>query len=191
MSEQELYDEVAGNPVPSKEVNLTTIRDKAKELRDFYLQKADLENQLREANERIVHVERHELIDMFNSAGISSVTVDPDGNHPAFIAERSTVYGAKIPDEKRIEALQWFDQQGHGDLVKSVITIQFGMQEHEKRLEAMKLLDAHGIEYYTNESVHHMTLKAFVKGELKKNHVIPMDLLGAYMFDQVIIKQGG
>ena len=85
---KELLDEIAVHPVPEKEVSLTTIREKATELRDFYLQKADLENQLRETNERIVHVERHELIDMFNSAGISSVTVDPDGNHPAFIAER-------------------------------------------------------------------------------------------------------
>jgi hypothetical protein len=188
MSEQEVLNAMAEEPVPQKETDLTVIRRKAVELRDFYLQKADLENQLRETNEKIVHVERHELTDMFNFANISSITVDAIDNHPAFIAERTTVYGAKIPDEHRIEALEWFDQQGHGDLVKSVITIQFGMQEHERRLAVMKLLDAAGVEYYTNESVHHMTLKAFVKGELKKNHVIPMDLLGAYVFDEVKIK---
>jgi hypothetical protein len=188
MSEQELLDEIAANPVPPKEVNLTTIREKAKELRDYYLQKADLESQIKELGTKITNVERHELIDMFDSAGISSVTVDPDGNHPAFIAERTTVYGGKIPEERRMEALNWFEAAGHGDLVKSVITIQFGMQEHEERLHVMKLLSDNHIEYYTNESVHHMTLKAFVKGELRAGHVIPMDLLGAYMFDEVKIK---
>jgi hypothetical protein len=188
MSEQELLDEIAANPVPDKEVNLTTIREKATELRDHYLHKADLENQLKEIGEKIQHVERHELIDLFDSAGISSVTVDPDGNHPAFVASRTTVYGGKIPEERRIEALNWFAQTGHGDLVKSVITIQFGMHEWKEKMRVMEILGTNHIEYYTNEFVHHMTLKAFVKGELQKGHVIPMDLLGAYVFDEVKIK---
>jgi hypothetical protein len=188
MSEQEILEAIAENPLPEKEVNLTIIREKAKELRDFYLQKTDLENQLKEIGNKITHVERHELIDMFDNAHISSITVDPDGNHPAFIAERTTTYGGKIPEERRIEALNWFEAAGHGDLVKSVITIQFGMQEHEERLRVMKLLSEHSVQYYTNESIHHMTLKAFIKHEIKKGHVIPMDLLGGYMFDEVKIK---
>jgi hypothetical protein len=182
MSEQEMLDTVAAEPV------LTIIRDKARELRDFYLQKNDLENQLKEVGAKITHVERHELIDMFDTAGISSVTVDADGNHPAFIAQRSTVYGGKIPDENRLEALQWFEQQGHGDLVKSVINIIFGMHEHAERLRVMKLLSDNNIEFYTNESVHHMTLKAFIRTEIQAGHVVPMDLLGAYVFDEVKIK---
>jgi hypothetical protein len=188
MSEQEVLNAMAEESAPSKTTDLDTIRQKAVELRDFYLEKTYLENQLKALSDKIVHTERHELIDMFNEAQITSVTVEAKGNYPAFIAERETVYGAKIPDERRMEALEWFDQQGHGDLVKSVITIQFGMQEHERRLAVMKLLDAAGVEYYTNESVHHMTLKAFVKRELTKNRVIPMDLLGAYVFDEVKIK---
>jgi hypothetical protein len=62
------------------------------------------------------------------------------------------------------------------------------MQEHEERLRVMKLLSENGVEYYTNESVHHMTLKAFVKKELTRGHVIPQDLLGVYVFDEVKIK---
>jgi hypothetical protein len=62
------------------------------------------------------------------------------------------------------------------------------MQEHEKRLEVMKLLSDHGIEYYTNESIHHQTLKAFVKRELQAGRVLPADLLGTYVFDEVKIK---
>ena len=188
MTEQEILDAVAADPLPEKEVNLTTIREKAKELRDHYLEKAYLEEQLKALGAKIQHVERHELIDMFDAAGISSVTVDSSGNLPAFVAERTTLYGAKIPDERRMEAFAWFEQQGHGDLIKSVITIQFGMQEHEERLRAMKILNDNHIEYYTNESVHHMTLKAFVKHEVQRGHVIPMDLLGAYVFDEVKIK---
>jgi hypothetical protein len=188
MTEQEILDAVEKESLPEKPTDLNIIRKKAVELRDLQLQKADLENQVKEIGAKIQHVERHELIDMFDNAGISSISVDASGNYPAFVAERSTVYGGKIPDEKRLEALQWFEQAGHGDLVKSVISIQFGMQEHEERLRVMKLLAENNVQYYTNESVHHMTLKAFVKHEIQKGHVIPMDLLGAYVFDEVKIK---
>jgi len=188
MSEQEILDSVAADPLPPKEVNLSEIRDKAKELRDHYLEKTYLEEQLKALGSKIQHVERHELIDMFDNAGISSITVDADGNHPPFIAKRATVYGGKIPEERRIEALNWFESAGHGDLVKSVITIQYGMHEHAERLRVMKLLSDNHVEYYTNESVHHSTLKAFIRTEIQQGHIIPMDLLGGYMFDEVKIK---
>jgi len=45
MSEQEILDAVAANPLPEKSTDLTIVRKKAVELRDLYLQKADLELQ--------------------------------------------------------------------------------------------------------------------------------------------------
>jgi hypothetical protein len=174
--------------VNEQPVDLKVIREKAVELRDLYLEKQDIENKLKNANEKIVSIERHELVDMFNDAGLTSVTVEPDGNHPAFVASRNTIYSAAIPEDKRMEAFQWFETNGHGDLVKSVIEIVFGMQEFEKRLRVMKLLDDNGVEYWNNESVHHMTLKAFVKRELQAGHVLPADLLGSRVFDEIKIK---
>jgi hypothetical protein len=185
MSNQEALDLLESY---EKSVDLSPITNRAKELRDAYLEKNDLEQKLKQANENIQRIERTELPEMFTQAGISSITVEPSGNHPGFVAERSTVYTAKIPDEKRIAAFQWMEQNGHGDLVKSVININFGMQEHEERLRVMKILSDAGVQYYTNESVHHMTLKAFVKSEILRGNPIPMDLLGAYVFDEVKIK---
>jgi hypothetical protein len=173
--------------VTKQPVDLKVIRQKATELRDLYLEKQDIENSLKKANEQITNIERHELVDLFNDAGVTSVTIEPDGNHPGFVAERKTLYGANIPEEKRMDAFQWMELNGHGDLVKSVINIVFGMHEHEKRLAVMKILSDHGVEYYTNESVHHQTLKAFVKREIQAGRVVPSDLLGAYVFDQIKI----
>ena len=185
MSEETVLDLLENYEKP---VDLNVIRDKARELRDILLTKADLEQQLERIKKRINTIERDELTEMFTKAEISSVTVDAKGNHPAFVAERGTVYTASIPEDKRMEAFEWFEQQGHGDLVKSVITINFGMQEHEKKLHAMKVLSDAGIEYYANESVHHMTLKAFIKREIQAGRLIPMDLLGVFVFDEVKIK---
>jgi len=173
---------------PDEVVDLTVVRKKARELRDLYLEKAELEKRASDVQSKIANIERKDLPDMFAKAKISAMNVEADGNHPPFLAERHTVYTAKIPDEKRLEALEWFEKQGHGDLVKSVINIIFGMQEHEERLRVMKLLADNHIEYYTNESVHASTLKAFVKRELQAGRIIPMDLLGAYFFDVVTIK---
>jgi hypothetical protein len=185
MTDQDALDILEGYEKP---VDLTKIRQRAQDLRNSYLKKLDLEDQLKHINHDIQKIERDELPEMFTHAGVSSLTVEADGNHPAFVAERGTVYTAKIPDEKRQEAFEWFEQQGHGDLIKSVINIVFGMQEHEERLRVMKVLSDAQVEYYTNESVHHQTLKAFVKREIQRGHIIPMDLLGVYVFDEVKIK---
>ena len=176
-------------------VDLNVIRAKALELRDAYLKKNDLEQQVKHLDEQIKRVEREDLPEMFTNAGISSLTVEATGNHPEFIAERKTAYNAGIPADKRMEAFIWMEQNKHGDLVKSVIDITLGMQEHKKRLEVMELLANHksdlfpnGVEFYNHESVHHMTLKAFVKREIEAGRTIPMDLLGAFVFEEVKIK---
>jgi hypothetical protein len=171
-----------------KPVDLNVIRQRAVELRDAYLKKTDLENQVKVVEKNIQKIERDELPEMFTNAGISSVTVEAEGNHPPFIAERGTVYTAKIPDDKRAAAFDWLETNGHGDLIKSVINIFFGMQEHEERLRVMKILSDAGVQFYTNESVHHMTLKAFVKTQIQKGNMIPNDLLGVFVFDEVKIK---
>jgi hypothetical protein len=183
---QELFDTIAAEP--KQQVDLTALRKKAIELRDSYLAKAELEEKVKQIQSRITNIERKELTDMFAEAKVSSVTVEADGNHPGFVAERGTVYTAKIPDDKRMEAFQWFETQGHGDLVKSTINIVFGMQEHERRLEVMKILSDNGVEFWADESVHHMTLKAFVKREMQAGRIVPQDLLGIFVFDEVKIK---
>jgi hypothetical protein len=182
----ELMDAIAAEE--PEQIDLTVVKNKAKELRNLYLQKNDLEQRIKELSKRIQTIERDDLTDLFSQVGITGIDVEADGNHPPFRAERKTVYTAKIPDEKRLEALQWFEEQGHGDLVKSIIDITFGMHEHERRLAVMQLLSDNKIEYYTNESVHSSTLKAFVKREIQKNHIIPYDLLGIFIFDEVKIK---
>jgi hypothetical protein len=185
---QELFDAIAAEE--HKPADLVALRKKASELRDEHLRLDVLQAEVKKVQANITRLERKDLVDMFNEAKVSSVTVDPEGNQPAFVAERNTVYNAKIPDDKRVEAFDWFEQQGHGDLIKSIINIIFGMQEHEERLRVMKILADNGIQYYTNESIHHQTLKAFVKREIQAGHIIPRELLGVYVFDEVKIKAG-
>jgi hypothetical protein len=183
---QELFAAIAAEPAePTGDVSV--VRKKAKELRDAYLEKSELETRAKEIQSRITTIERQELPDLFNRVKISSLTVEKEGNHPSFVAERKEVYTAKIPEHLRQEALQWFEQTGHGDLVKAVIQIQFGMHEHERRLKVMKLLSDNEVQFTTAETVHHSTLRAFVEREIKKGSVLPHDLLGIYIFDEIKI----
>ena len=186
--DQELLDAIAAEE--SEQTDLTTVKNKAKELRDLHFRKYEIEAQLEAVTKQIQQVERDDLTDLFSQVGISRLDVEAEGNYPAFVAERKTVYTAQMPKDpdKRLEALRWFEDQGHGDLVKSVIDITFGMHEHERRLAVMKLLDENNIQYYVNESVHASTLRAFVKREIQKGHIIPHDLLGIWIYDEVKIK---
>jgi hypothetical protein len=188
MSDEEDVLAMAAEDAKKKPADLTEVRDKAKELRDAYIEKAEAEDRVKSIQAAINAIEQKELIDLFNRVGIASVTVEAEGNHPAFVAERRTIYGAKIPDEHRQKALDWFENQGHGDLVKAMVTVTFGMQEHDKRLSLLNLLASNGYECRSDETIHPQTLKAFVTRELKKGHILPLDLLGAYFFDMVRIK---
>ena len=185
---QELLDAIAAEP-SKKSVDLREVRQLARKLHNTYVEKWEIEERLKTVNVSIYNIETKDLPELFGIAGIASLTVEAEGNHPAFVAEKETIYGAKIPDDKRKEALQWFDESGHGDLVKAVIIVQFGMHEHNERLALQELLSSHGYEYIAEERVHHMTLKAFVKRELEKGRRIPMDLLGASVTNAVKIKE--
>src|SRR5262245_32807159 len=106
MSDEELLDAIAAEPMPK--VDLSVVRKKAVELRGLYLEEADIKERMSKVHQKITNIERKDLPDLFSNAGISSVTVDADHNHPAFVAERGTVYTAKIPDDNRTKALEWF-----------------------------------------------------------------------------------
>lgn len=184
-----LFDAIEETPPVSLPADLTTVRKAAVKLRDAYLEKEEIEQKLAGIQAKINDIQNHELIDLFNEVGIASITVDPEGNHPGFIAERQLDYYAKIPEDKVEEAHEWFKNKGYGDLVKSVITVIFGMYEHDQRERCMELLQANKFSFSAAEKIHHTTLKAFVKREIQSGHVIPMDLLGASSWSFVRIKK--
>jgi hypothetical protein len=165
------------------------LQKKAKECRGYLEERWNLEDRLELIKARIVEIEQKELVDLFSECGISAITLEAEGNHPAYTLERKPYYHANIPEESRDSAATWLEETGHGDLLRSVVTISLGKKEVKTVRRIEKMLRNMGVEYSTKFGVPWNTLTAWVRERVEKyNEVLPLDLLGAKVGEIVKLK---
>lgn len=80
------------------------------------------------------------------------------------------------------EAYQWLVSQGHEAIVKTKLEVEDSPQ-------ARAFLADNGIEFTPKRSVHHQTLKAFVKEQLEAGAVVPADAFKLHIGATTYIKQ--
>ena len=86
---------------------------------------------------------------------------------------------ASIPADKTTEAFEWLCKNGHGGLIKTAVTTQYGKGERDVA-EALAIeLCGRGLNTDLSEKVHPSTLKAFLKEQIRDGKPCPMDLFGA------------
>lgn len=173
---------------PPSEDSLDRVRRAAARLRELYTRKADLSEQAASVQAEITHMETRELVDVLAAAKMPKFDLEADGNYPAAHFEKKPFYSAKIPEEREQEALTWLEAEGHGDLIKTEFRLSFGMGDHARaqKLEASLVKD--GYDFSKKVGVAASTLTAFVRRETEKNHVVPADLLGAFVGEVVKVK---
>ena len=92
------------------------------------------------------------------------------------------------PGKQQEEAFEWLRSNGHGDMVKNVVSVGFGMGEDSMAAEFKDLAMSKGLHPDQKESVHPSTLRAFVKDRVEEGAEFPMELFGAYIGQRAIIK---
>lgn len=168
---------------------LDRVRQAVKRLRDLEFEKLQLEERLATIKNEILTLEQRDLVSLFSEVHVSSISIEAEGNLPAVTADRVPFYSAKIPAEREGEAFSWFNREGHGDLIKTSLSLSFGMGERDRAEQVESLLEKTGVEYSSKLGIHPSTLKAFVKTEIESGRSLPMDLLGAYAGEVVKIKE--
>jgi hypothetical protein len=168
---------------------LDQVRAAARRLRDLEHRKAELEDELDQTKRAILELTERDLVKLFSAANMSSLTLEAEGNHPAMTFEKTTFYSAKIPAEKEAEAFSWLHDNGHGDIVKTQVTVALGMGERDTAEQVEAAIANLGVDYNSKLSVHPSTLKAFAKAEIESGHALPMDLLGVYMGETIKLKK--
>ena len=111
--------------------------------------------------------------------GLASVTL----TNGKKVTVKTEIY-ASIPKDSSAPAFAWLRDHGHGALIKNIISTEFGKGEDEKAVEAAMLLAEAGFTPSQKESVHPMTLKAFLKEQVEKGQDVPLDLFGAFVFNK-------
>lgn len=159
---------------------LERIRKSVASARDLEIEVEEMAERLKEKKAFLLKLTQRELPDLMGEAKMDTFGLEAEGNLPAYDVKIRPFYSAKIPDERVEEANDWFADNGHGDLVKNVFTIQFGKGEAKQAEKLRERLSKAGYEYTQKESVHTQTLLAFIREQIEVyGEPIPLDLFGA------------
>jgi len=149
---------------------------------DLVSRQIDLENQvllaeeeLREKKAELERVRTDLLPNALREHNLSELKT-ADG----FRVKVQEIVRASIPKSRREEAFAWLDANGHGDLVKHVVTAKFGKGEEDKAQAAIEALADLDFPVSDDRSVHASTLSAFVREQIAAGVALPHELLGVF-----------
>lgn len=142
----------------------------------------DMEEALKERKERLKHVSEKLLPDALAALNLSRVSLE-DGT----TIEVKQFYSAKIPEECRAEAFAWLDENGHGSLVKTFVSVPLERTEREKADKLTTELVRMGFSYQQKDDIHPMRLRGFVREQIEEGPGLPMELFGVYVGRQAKI----
>lgn len=100
-------------------------------------------------------------------------------------------YHASIPAAKKTEAYAWLREHEFGDLIKSLLAVEFGKGEAEVAEAVRQQLTEAMPErpVVLNDSIHSATLKALVKEQFEAGDPLPEELFGVFIINRAKIKQ--
>lgn len=176
------------------EDRLTKLRHLVAQARDKELEIAALEERLKQLTSELQTLQMETLPDNFDVLGISSITLEAEGNLPAFVASMKPFYRANIaanwPEAKRAEAFEVLTNAGGGDLIKSVVMIAFPKERRDEASALVEELRKRKFAAQCQESVSWQTLTAWLKEIVESGDTIPpLEPLGATVGRKVSLKE--
>ena len=76
-------------------------------------------------------------------------------------------YSARIPASKSEEAFQWLRDNGHGDLIKNQVSLEFGMKQDNEAKSIVEELKSKGLPVKQKTTVHPSSLRGFVREQIQ------------------------
>lgn len=144
----------------------------------------DLEEELKLAKENLRQVAEQDLPMALHEIGMKEVKME-DGSTVSV----SNFYNVSIPKDKTDQAFDWLRTNGHGDLVKNVVSATFGRAEDNVAKDLIGKLSDEGYNVSQKQWVEPMTLKAFAKEQVEQGTDIPTELFGLYIGEKAKIRR--
>lgn len=145
----------------------------------------DLEDELKRTQQNLAKISQEILPEALAEHGLSELKME-DGSKITV----SQFIQAHISKEKQDEAFGWLREHDFDDLIKNVVSLEFGKGEDDHARDVMETLTNRGYWPQNKQSVHPSTLKAFVKEQVEKGAEIPSDLFGIFIGKKAVIKKG-
>ncbi|MAL10328.1 MAG: hypothetical protein CMF74_11760 [Maricaulis sp.] len=142
-----------------------------------------MEDALKELKEEERIISEETIPNLMQEAGVSMIKTE-DGK----TVQVSQFYAARIPQSKQGEAFDWLRENGAGDMIKNIVSCNFGRAEDGQATDLVADLQSKGLNVSQKMKVEPMTLKSYVKTEIEKGRSVPMDLFGVYVANKTTIK---
>lgn len=130
-----------------------------------------LEKELKEAEEKYKDISERRLPGKMDHLGIPAVTL-PDGTT---VEVEEKVRGGLIV-ENRPKGHKWLEEQGHGAILKTEVSIAFPKKKLEEAKKLVERLREEELPANLERSVHANTLDAFIREQLELGKDIPLDI---------------
>jgi len=141
------------------------------------------EGELKKLKEVETTLSEQTIPNLMQQAGISMLKL-ADGSS----VEVKPFYSARIPASKSDEAFNWLRENGHGDLIKNQVSLEFGMKQDNEAKSIVEELKAKGLPVKQKTSVHPSRLRGFVREQIQDlGKDVPAELFGTYVANKTKI----
>jgi hypothetical protein len=162
---------------------LNTVAGLARKIKQQQDKVERLDRELKDEKQALLKLTDEDLPSTMADLGLSRFSLD-DGS----TVEVKPTYGASILVKDRPAAYDWLRDNGFDDIIKNVISCQFGRGEDDQASAFHAFASQQGYPTNQNESIHASTLKAFVKERIETGEDFPHTLFGAYVGQRAVIK---
>jgi hypothetical protein len=144
---------------------------------------ATAEEELKKLKDVETTLSEQTIPNLMQQAGISALKL-ADGSS----VEVKPFYSARIPASRSEEAFNWLRENGHGDLIKNHVSLEFGMKQDNEAKSIVEELKQKGLTVQQKTSVHPSSLRGFVREQIQDlGKDVPAELFGTYVANKTKI----
>lgn len=149
------------------------------------------EEELKNKKENLKRIQEEALPEAFSNIGLKELKLDSGA-----IVKIKEFVACSIKKETQDEAWAWLRAEGHGDIIKNNVVVNFGKETDHLTSVFLDVVrewiatrnEAKAIGCETKTSVHYQTLAKFTREMLEKGEILPDRLFSVYHGQKAEIK---
>ena len=170
-----------------KKVEISEVSD-VSEVSNQYLQIEseilNLEEQVKRKKQELQQA-NDKIVALMTQRGVKEIKT-VDGDSVSFKA----FYKGSISKDNQPEAFKWLEDNGHGDLIKNIVSVKFGKGDNSVAENLINELQQRQLYPDQKRKVEPMTLNALIGEQINKGNDIPMETFSVFVGNKVKIKKG-
>ena len=157
------------------EISLKTLTDKANKMVELEQLVEEKQASLKSTQKELKTLSEEDIPALLSEVGLSEITLT-NGKK----ISTSAYYYGRITEHNQQEAFEWLQNNGHGDIIKNVVSVSFGRDEDVNAEKLLSNLQDNGYTTNGKKWVEPMTLKAFIREQVESGNDLPLETFNVY-----------